>query len=133
MARVRSAETGPEVRLRRAIFAKGARYRLRPKVAGTPDFAFVKQRVAVFVDGCFWHGCPIHYRAPVQNADFWRQKLARNVERDDRVNLLLADAGWTVVRVWEHEIRTDLASAVERVLAVLAAIDAPASGPAAAR
>jgi DNA mismatch endonuclease (patch repair protein) len=69
----------------------------------TPDIVFSRQRVVVYVDGCFWHGCPIHATSPKANADYWKAKLIRNRERDADVNMALRAAGWTVIRVWEHE------------------------------
>jgi DNA mismatch endonuclease (patch repair protein) len=73
---------------------------------GKPDVVFDAERVVIFVDGCFWHGCPHCSRPmPVKNADYWRNKIARNVARDGRFNQELADMGWTVVRVWEHELK----------------------------
>lgn len=71
---------------------------------GKPDFAFPRHRVAVFVDGCFWHGCPQHASKPVSNAEFWAQKLERNRARDRRVNKTLEAAGWRVLRVWQHDL-----------------------------
>jgi DNA mismatch endonuclease (patch repair protein) len=102
MARVRSRNTDPERTLRRALWAAGLRYRVGFRLPGTPDVTFLGARVAVFVDGCFWHGCPEHYTAPVLNADFWRKKLARNRERDERVDMDLRALGWRSIRVWEH-------------------------------
>ncbi|HSH60414.1 MAG TPA: very short patch repair endonuclease [Acidimicrobiales bacterium] len=122
MARVRSAETGPELSLRRAIWAMGGRYRLRPRLPGSPDLVFTSARLAVFVDGCFWHGCPEHYRAPKANADFWRAKVERNVSRDRRVDGELSASGWRVLRVWEHEIRADVPNVAARVLAASRAL-----------
>jgi len=119
MARVRSKNTDPELLLRRALWRVGLRYQLRAKLPGSPDVAFVRARVAVFVDGCFWHGCPEHYAAPVRNADFWRAKVARNIERDRRADKELAEMGWSVIRVWEHQLRAgleDLANCVYRVV-----------------
>ena len=116
MARVRSAETGPELALRKEIWASGGRYRLHPPLPGTPDFVFTRVKLAVFVDGCFWHGCPQHYRAPRTNADFWRAKVARNEERDRGVDCELSASGWRVLRVWEHEIRLDTPAVARRVL-----------------
>lgn len=72
---------------------------------GKPDFVFPKLRIAVFVDGCFWHRCPKCYRQPATNAEFWEAKIGRNVERDKEVNRELKERGWKVVRVWEHELR----------------------------
>ncbi len=107
--------------LRRALWARGYRYRTHAALPGSPDIAFLGVCVAVFVDGCFWHGCPEHYTAPVANAEFWRTKLERNVARDRRVDAELADAGWTVVRLWEHEVVRSLDAAVRQVAGALAA------------
>ena len=116
MARVKSRDTGLEMQVRRRLWAAGARYRVRPGLPGTPDLAFQSEHVAVFVDGCFWHGCPEHYRAPVANSDYWVHKLERNATSDRRVDSALAAEGWIVVRVWEHEIRADPVSVVNRLL-----------------
>jgi len=104
----RGRDTAPELRLRKALHAGGHRYRVAlPIVAdGTrvrPDITFTKRRVAVFVDGCFWHCCPIHGRRPSDPTGYWSAKLDRNVDRDLRVTAALEAAGWRVVRVWEHE------------------------------
>lgn len=116
MRAVGSRDTGPEWQLRRALWRSGLRYRVQLRIAGTrPDLAFPGKRVAIFVDGCFWHRCPLHYREPKQNADFWRAKIGRNQERDVRDRLRLETAGWTVLRFWQCEISADLAGVVERV------------------
>jgi DNA mismatch endonuclease (patch repair protein) len=83
---------------------------------GRPDFAFRRLKLAVFVDGCFWHGCPRHGTLPKQNRRFWRQKIDRNRERDRDVSRELRRSGWRVVRVWEHELRRDLGTTVKRLL-----------------
>lgn len=119
MARVRSRNTTPEVALRKELWALGRRYQLHAPIAGRPDIVFARARVAVFVDGCFWHGCPKHYTAPAANAEFWRAKLERNVARDRRVDRELAGHGWLVLRLWEHEIETSLPTAVDRVTRAL--------------
>ena len=72
---------------------------------GKPDFAFPKSKVALFVDGCFWHGCPAHLRMPSSNVEYWQGKVARNVARDARVTAELEAEGWSVIRMWEHEIK----------------------------
>ena len=90
------------IRLFREHGIKGWR-RNRP-LPGKPDFVFPKLRIALFVDGCFWHRCPKCYHKPATNADFWEAKIGRNVERDKEVNLELKKRGWKVVRVWEHEL-----------------------------
>lgn len=125
MARVKSTDTGLERRFRRSIWASGLRYRIRPRLPGTPDLAFPRQHVAVFVDGCFWHGCPDHYRKPATNVDFWKHKLETNMSRDQRVDDELAKSGWTVARVWEHEILHDVAAAVLRLRGLVESGDRP--------
>lgn len=116
MRAVGRENTEPEVRLRRALWHRGCRYRTHRRVAGvTPDIVFSGPRVAVFVDGCFWHGCPEHYSAPESNGDFWRAKLRRNQDRDRRDNRRLREEGWKVLRVWECEVRDDLDLAVSWV------------------
>ncbi|MGC5322417.1 very short patch repair endonuclease [Micromonospora arida] len=117
----RTKDTGPEVALRRAVHALGLRFRLNRRVLRCrPDFVLPASKVAVFVDGCYWHGCPTH--GPVQfrgpNADRWRAKLRANADRDHANNAALREAGWRVVRVWECEVRqavTEAALRVERV------------------
>ncbi|NMG03593.1 very short patch repair endonuclease [Azoarcus taiwanensis] len=115
MARVRGADTGPEMVLRRALWRAGLRYKVRPSVPGRPDLAFVGCKIAVFVDGCFWHGCQDHYKPPATNASFWSEKIARNQQRDREVENALGALGWTVLRYWEHEVEGDLASVVDRI------------------
>ena len=106
MSRIRGRDTTPEIELRRSVWRLGLRYRLNLRVAGTrPDFLFSRFKLAVFVDGCFWHGCPDHYVRPRSStAEFWAKKLAQNVARDERQLKHLQSEGWRVVRVWEHEV-----------------------------
>jgi DNA mismatch endonuclease (patch repair protein) len=120
MARIRAVDTTPELALGRALWRKGARYRKHVKTpVGKPDFVFASKRVAVFVDGCQWHGCPDHYVRPRTRPEFWGPKLAQNVARDIRQTAALESGGWSVVRVWEHELRHDPSPAVAAVLAAL--------------
>ena len=120
MARVRRRDTAPELELRSALHRRGLRYRIdRRPLAGVPsraDLVFGPAKVAVYVDGCFWHSCPEHGTMPRANEEFWQAKLARNRERDAAVNEALAEAGWTVVRVWEHEEIDAAADRVERAV-----------------
>jgi DNA mismatch endonuclease, patch repair protein len=115
----RSRDTAPEVAVRSALHRLGLRFRkdLHIRIGGPrgvrTDIAFPRQYVAVFVDGCYWHSCPLHGHIPRSNTDYWQAKLKRNAERDVRNNEALRDAGWTVVRVWEHE---SVEGAVEAVL-----------------
>jgi DNA mismatch endonuclease (patch repair protein) len=113
-------DTGPEVRLRSLLHARGLRYRVSarplPGLRRTADIVFPKARVAVFVDGCYWHGCVEHYRPSSTNPEFWSEKISGNRRRDAETNQLLSDAGWTVVRIWEHE---EPAGVVDRVVHVV--------------
>jgi DNA mismatch endonuclease (patch repair protein) len=102
----RSRDTKPELALRRELHRRGWRYRLHerpePNIRATADILFPPRRVAVFVDGCFWHGCPDHTRPVRSNQTYWREKIARNQERDLATTKRLEEAGWRVVRIWEH-------------------------------
>ncbi|MGF7123235.1 very short patch repair endonuclease [Rhodococcus sp. TAF43] len=117
----RRRDTVPEVALRRELHRRGARFFVdRAPLTGLrrrADLVFPRRRVAVYVDGCFWHSCPQHATAPKNNAQWWADKLAANVVRDRDTDARLAAAGWTVVRIWEHE---DPAEAADRVQAALA-------------
>jgi len=112
----RTKDTKPEVQLRSAVHAAGLRFRKHQSVAPrcTPDFVLRRWHIAVFVDGCFWHGCPDHsprFRGP--NAHLWEEKLAANRARDARNTATALEAGWRVVRVWECEVRRDVAAAAQ--------------------
>lgn len=118
----RSQNTGPELALRRELHRRGLRYRVHfapvPGLRCRPDIVFTRQRVVVFVDGCYWHRCPQHSAFPKANAEYWQAKFERNVRRDRRNDAILASAGWTVIRVWEHEsadaAASRVAAAIER-------------------
>ena len=112
----RGRDTGPELRLRRKLHSMGLRFRVGLRIAENRrrsiDIAFTRQRIAIFVDGCFWHGCPVHSRATKSNSEFWRDKIRRNQSRDVDTNALLEAGGWTVLRYWEHE---DFESAAQQI------------------
>ncbi|MHB1212688.1 MAG: very short patch repair endonuclease [Candidatus Nanopelagicales bacterium] len=120
MQAIRGRDTAPELALRRLLHARGLRYRVDspplPGVRRRADLVFGPARVAVFVDGCFWHRCPEHATEPRTNTDYWAPKLDRNVERDRETDALLTRAGWVSVRVWEHE---DPAVAARRVARIV--------------
>ncbi len=104
----RRRDTRPELAVRRLLHAIGLRYRvdfapLDKERRLRPDIVFTKARVAVFIDGCYWHRCPEHYRPSTRNAEFWSAKIAGNVARDERSTATLTEAGWMVLRFWEHE------------------------------
>lgn len=117
----RRTDTGPERLLRSELHARGLRYRKDRRIQAAdrtvrPDLVFGPARVAVFVDGCFWHRCPEHSIEPRSNAEYWRAKFDRNVERDRDDDAALGAAGWTVVRIWEHEDPTAAATRVEAAI-----------------
>jgi len=120
MRRTRRRDTEAELRLRAVLYRRGYRYRVDQLILdgsrSRPDIVFRRARLAVFVDGCFWHGCPVHATWPQANANWWRRKLDENLARDRRTDAVLRAAGWLVVRVWEHE---DPESAADRVEAAL--------------
>lgn len=123
MSAVKRSDTKPELELRRVLHAAGYRYRkdYPIRIDGRlirPDLVFIGPRVAVFVDGCFWHSCPEHGGLPATNVDFWAPKLGANVERDRLQDRLLIGAGWRVVRVWEHEPPSAAAVTVQAALAL---------------
>lgn len=118
MSKVRSKNTGPEMILRKALYHEGLRgYRICYKVPGKPDIAFTKSKIAIFVDGCFWHSCPeCNRNCPSSNTEFWRNKITTNKERDKRVNEKLEELGWTTIRIWEHSIYKNLDECVSKIL-----------------
>jgi DNA mismatch endonuclease (patch repair protein) len=113
----RRRDTAPEMAIRRLVHAAGLRYRVdaRPLFSArhTADMIFTRAQVAVFIDGCWWHGCADHYRPPASNTAYWAGKVARNRERDRLANETLAEAGWSVIRIWEHEAPESAASRIE--------------------
>ncbi|HLH64167.1 MAG TPA: very short patch repair endonuclease [Solirubrobacteraceae bacterium] len=121
MARIRSKDTKPELALRQALYAAGIRgWRCHPKtVPGKPDIAFTRRRVAVFVDGRFWHGHPDFF-TPGKSGDYWDAKIARTQERDRIANETLSLEGWTVLRFWDFEVEEDLERVVDSVASALA-------------
>ena len=105
MASIRSNDTGPEIAVRRIMWGLGFRYRTHDRtVPGTPDISNKRRRYAIFVDGCFWHGCPECYREPKTNTAFWRDKVRRNMKRRNDVSDELKRQGFRVVEIWEHEV-----------------------------
>lgn len=116
MARTGRRDTKPELQLRRSLHKRGLRYRVDlpvlPGVRRRADLVFTRARVVVFVDGCFWHGCPEHATWPDHNADFWREKIETNRRRDRDTDDRLTAAGWRIAHVWEHE---DVEAAADRI------------------
>jgi DNA mismatch endonuclease (patch repair protein) len=123
MRRIKSRHTSAELLLRKALWSMGLRgYRVDVEsVRGRPDVAFRRAKLAVFVDGCYWHGCPRHCRMPSSNRQYWERKIRRNVERDKAHAGALRKEGWRVLRFWEHQVRQDSLRAARRVARALGA------------
>ncbi|MFI1677169.1 very short patch repair endonuclease [Streptomyces sp. NPDC020607] len=116
MQAIRSRDTKPERLIRQLVHAQGLRYRVAakplPGLRRTADMVFRPARVAVFIDGCYWHGCPEHYVPPKTNSGYWSDKVLRNMTRDRDTDQRLTDAGWLVLRFWEHEPADDCAARI---------------------
>lgn len=116
MSRIRGKDTLPELMLRREVWSLGLRYRLYRQIGKTkPDMVFLGTKVAVFVDGCFWHRCPLHFVMPKNNREFWKKKIERNVQRDAEVSQWLTEAGWVVLRFWEHEVEKSAKACARKI------------------
>ncbi|HZL04094.1 MAG TPA: very short patch repair endonuclease [Coriobacteriia bacterium] len=120
MSALKRCDNGPELAVRRLLHASGLRYRVTYPIPGqrrrTIDIAFPRARLAVYIDGCFWHGCPAHGTAPKANRAWWAEKIAANRARDVAAATQLEGLGWTVVRFWEHQPPDEVARAVRAVL-----------------
>ena len=120
MARVRGADTRAEVLLRLALWKRGARYFKNRRIEGRRvDVVFPTQRVAIFVDGCFWHRCPVHANLPNKNRGYWRAKFESIGDRDRQDSKILISNGWRVIRVWEHEILTSPEDVARRIVGII--------------
>jgi DNA mismatch endonuclease, patch repair protein len=119
MRRVKGRDTSLEMKVRRALHRKGLRYRLAYPLPGRPDIVFVRARVAIFLDSCFWHGCPQHLRMPHSNEEYWHAKIARNVQRDKRTNATYEDSEWRLIRLWEHELKENFEFCMDAIEAAV--------------
>lgn len=124
----RRRDTTPELALRKLLHAQGYRYRvdyapLQTQRRRRADIVFTRWHLAVFVDGCFWHGCPLHATHPVTNREYWDTKLARNIARDAETTAMLEEAGWAVLRFWEHTSAEDAARCIRRELELMRSSD----------
>lgn len=116
MSRIRGKDTSPELIIRKLLYSTGIRgYRIHYKLPGKPDIVFTKKRLVIFIDGCFWHKCPIDFKEPETRKEFWMNKINSNVIRDQTVQNLLKSSGWTVIRIWEHEVKKNPREVVEKI------------------
>lgn len=120
MAQIRAWDTTPELAVRSYLWARNVRYKLRQIIGhARPDIAWKSKRVAVFIDGCFWHGCPMHCRRPATRQDYWNPKIDRNMEHDIETTALLRSSGWKVLRFWEHEVTENIDNVGLKILVAL--------------
>lgn len=115
MRKVKGKNTKPELAVRSALHKRGLRYRLNRPLPGKLDIVFVKAHVVVFLDSCFWHGCPRHLRMPKSNQEYWEAKIGRTVERDVEINAEYARSEWMQLRFWEHDLKEDFDLCVDRI------------------
>jgi len=116
MSQIKYRNTKPEISFRRLVWSKGIRgYRVKAKITGKPDLYFSKKKIAVFIDGCFWHKCPVCFVKPKSNLIYWNKKIKRNVDRDKKINSLLQNDGIRVIRIWEHEVINSPESAFKKL------------------
>lgn len=109
MKKLKDKDTKIEVTVRKRLWSDGYRYRKNNrKLYGTPDISFPTLKIVIFLDSCFWHGCPVHFKMPKTNQKYWMQKIGRNIERDRAVTKHYVEEGWIILRFWEHEIIVDL-------------------------
>lgn len=121
MSKIRSSQTKSEIALRKYLWRKGLKgYRINTKdLPGRPDIVYKYKKVAIFVDGCFWHKCPRCYTEPKSNREYWIPKIQKNLERDRRNDIALEKLGWIVLRIWEHEVEENIEECGERVIMAL--------------
>lgn len=116
MRKIRAKDTKLEKLVRSEMWARGYRYRKNlGGLPGKPDMVFSTMKTVVFIDSCFWHGCPKHLRMPQSNVDYWNNKIKRNKERDDATNREYKNSGWRVVRIWEHDVKTSLETTIRKL------------------
>ena len=121
MSRIKGKDTKPEIIVRKRLYSMGFRYRTNTwlkfgKVRFRPDIIFISKKVAIFIDGCFWHKCPKCYKEPKSKREYWIPKINRNVQRAKEINRYYKQKGWKVIRIWEHEIKKNLNKVMKRVL-----------------
>jgi DNA mismatch endonuclease (patch repair protein) len=121
MRGAKSKNTKPELKVRKALWGRGLRYRIHYRLPGSPDIVFPSKKLAIFVNGCFWHGCRYHGRIPSTNTSFWKSKIARNMQRDKENTKKLRNAGWKVFTFWEHQLtgNKDIQEVIAKIIDTL--------------
>jgi len=120
MSSIRSKETKLEKMIRKELWSRGIRYRKNVTgLFGSPDIAIKKYKVAIFIDSCFWHGCPIHYRRPCSNTDFWDKKIRKNILRDNIVTDYYIQNGWIILRFWEHDVKKNSSRIADEIIKMI--------------
>jgi len=120
MSKIRGKNTGPEVKLRKMLWSEGVRgYRIHYKLPGKPDIVFTNKKIAIFIDGCFWHKCTVCFQEPETRKEFWMKKIQSNIDRDKNVDEQLTNKGWVVIRFWEHEVRKNPDNVVKKIKEIL--------------
>ncbi|WP_214830966.1 very short patch repair endonuclease [Exiguobacterium sp. s56] len=117
MRAIRGKDTKMEIKVRKALWNQGYRFRKNDRTLyGSPDISFKKFKIVVFLDSCFWHGCPLHFKIPKTNTEFWHQKISRNIERDSEVKRHYLEEGWIILRFWEHEVKEDFDNVIRTII-----------------
>jgi len=123
MQAIRAKETALEILVRKELWKKGIRYRKNVRgLMGAPDIAIKKYKLVVFLDSCYWHGCPEHGVIPKSNREFWEKKIKRNIDRDMEVTKYYKSRNWNILRFWEHEVKQDLDSVIDRIINAINAL-----------
>ncbi|MFD1956554.1 very short patch repair endonuclease [Paenibacillus thailandensis] len=116
MSAIRSKGTQLEDRVSKELWRRGYRFRKNVKgLFGKPDIAIKKYKIVIFLDSCFWHGCELHYRIPKSNYDYWFNKIERNRARDQKVSIYYEQKGWSVIRIWDHEVKEDFEGVIQSI------------------
>jgi len=117
MSQIKGKNTSPEIIIRKLLYSKGIRgYRIHYPLIGKPDIVFIKRRLVVFIDGCYWHKCPECFTIPQTRTEFWLEKINKNVARDNKINHQLVNEGWKVLRFWEHDVRKNPEEIVDTII-----------------
>jgi len=119
MQSIRSTGTGIENAVSKALWRRGFRFRRNATLPGKPDISIKRRKIVIFVDSCFWHGCPIHGKIPKTNSEYWDEKIERNKKRNEYINNYYSSIGWKVVRIWEHSINADLEATIDEIAKIL--------------